>query len=91
MGEIEELREKIMEATVDVLKAVKRRIEYVEALGKVKRERGLPIRDPEAEKRLIVRVREEGVKMGLDPDFCEKLVRMLIEYSVVVQMREAQR
>jgi len=85
--EIEELRRKILEATIDVLKAVKRRVELVEELGRVKRRRGIPIRSPEVERELISRIRREGEDMGLDPDFCERLTRMLIEYSVSVQSR----
>lgn len=87
MDEVDELRKKILEATIDVLRAIRRRVELVERLGKVKRERGLPIRSPEVERELISRVREEGARMGLDPDFCENIVRAIIEYSVSVQAR----
>jgi len=85
--EVEELRRKVLEATIDVLRAVRRRVELVEELGRVKKRRGMPIRSPEVERELIFRVRKEGESMGLDPDFCEKLTRMLIEYSVSVQAR----
>ncbi len=85
MDNVEELRRRILDATIDILKAVKRRVELVEELGRVKRSKGLPIRDPEVERNVIFKVRVEGEKMGLDPNFCEKLTRIIIDYSVKVQ------
>jgi len=86
-GEVDELRRQIMDATLDVLKAIRRRVELVERLGEVKRRMGVPLRDLDVEKTVVSRVREEAERMGLDPEFCGKIAEMLIEYSVKVQER----
>jgi len=86
-GEVDELRRQIMDATLDVLKAIRRRVELVERLGEVKRRMGVPLRDLDVEKTVVLRVREEAERMGLDPEFCGKIAEMLIEYSVKVQER----
>nr|MDO8061488.1 chorismate mutase [Candidatus Freyrarchaeum guaymaensis] len=85
--EVDELRRQIMDATLDVLKAIRRRVELVERLGEVKRRMGVPLRDLDVEKTVVLRVREEAERMGLDPEFCGKIAEMLIEYSVKVQER----
>lgn len=56
----DEIREEIDRLDRQLLEVFNRRAELALAIGAIKKERGLPIYDPEREKRIFIRVRSDN-------------------------------
>ncbi|MEM3586627.1 MAG: chorismate mutase [Candidatus Jordarchaeaceae archaeon] len=85
MDELEKLRLKINEVTIDIFKLIKKRLELAREIGKIKALRGLPIRDKEAERRLLSTVRKTCEELKIFPELGEAVAKLLIKYSIKVQ------
>ena len=55
------------------------RFKVTQAVGRHKRDAGLPPSDPQREERQIARLRELARSANLDPDFSEKFLRFIID------------
>ena len=85
MDELENLRLKITEVTMEILKLVKKRLELARQIGRIKAWRGLPIKDKNAENKLLSRVLKTCEDLKIPPELGEELTRLLIKYSVKIQ------
>jgi len=85
LDELETLRLKINEITVDIFRLIKKRLELARAIGRIKALKGLPIKDEEAERRLLSTVRKTCEDLRIFPELGEALAKLLIKYSIKVQ------
>ena len=85
MEELETLRLKISEITTEILRLVKRRLELAREVGKIKALKGIPIKDENAERRLLSSVRKACEDLRIFPELGEELTRLLIKYSIKIQ------
>ncbi|WXG40488.1 MAG: chorismate mutase [Candidatus Freyarchaeum deiterrae] len=85
MDELETLRLRVGEITTEILKLIKKRLELAKAIGRLKTLRGLPIKDDEAERRLLVNVRKTCEELKIFPELGEELTNLLIKYSIKIQ------
>ncbi|MBO4301920.1 chorismate synthase [Methanosarcinaceae archaeon] len=79
------LREEIAAADLEILRAMKKRMEAAGKIGRLKASAGLPVRNPGVEENVIGRCRRVSGKLGLDPDDSEAIFRILINSSVNAQ------
>ncbi|MGI9586051.1 MAG: chorismate mutase [Acidimicrobiia bacterium] len=86
---ITELRAEIDELTSRLLALVAERQEVSVAIGSLKLEQGLPLYSEEREAELLQKFRHDAVGLGLDPDYIEDLMRVVLEYSRAAQRRQA--
>lgn len=76
----DEIRAEIDDLDRQLLKIFNRRAELALAIGALKKERGLPIYDPEREKRIFTRVRTENPG-PLDDEAVVRLFERVVDES----------
>ena len=74
---IEDLRNRIDEVDEKILKLLEKRIELAKKIGKVKKENGMEVYDPEREGKVLGRLTS---KTKLGKDFIRKTFTSIIEY-----------
>ncbi len=82
---LEELREEIRQATVEILRLAGERLSLAKKIGKLKREMGMPIEDPKAEEELRSLALKKCQAYGVNRHFGLKLLNLLIDESKRVQ------
>jgi len=82
---IETLRGKIREVDYKILRLVKQRLQLALEVGEVKSNSGLPIVNLDVEKSVIARALVWSEELGLDNEFTEKIVKMLIAEAIRVE------
>lgn len=85
MEELENLRLKISEITFEILRLVKKRLELAREIGKIKSLKGIPIRNENAEMRILYQVQKVCKDLEIYPELGEELTKLLIKYSVKIQ------
>jgi chorismate mutase len=85
LDELETLRLRVSEITIQILKLVKKRQELTREIGRIKALKGLPIKDVEAERRLLSTVRKTCEDLKIFPELGEELTKLLIKYSIKIQ------
>ncbi|MGQ9720289.1 MAG: chorismate mutase [Candidatus Jordarchaeum sp.] len=85
MEELENLRLKISEITFEILRLVKKRLELAREIGKIKSLKGIPIRNENAEMRILYQVQKVCEDLEIYPELGEELTKLLIKYSVKIQ------
>jgi|YelNatPaOPRAMG01_1025707.scaffolds.fasta_scaffold02281_7 aspartate aminotransferase len=85
---MEELRERIKEVTLRLVDLYSERLKLVEEIGRLKRESGIQIRDPDVEESLWKAVRERCSERGIDEWNCRRLFDFLIAASIRAQIPE---
>ena len=83
--ELRKLREQLRGYTLQILDLAQLRTDASVCIAEIKDKYGLPTCDPEQEKRIIDGARGYAESIGLDPDFTEKLVTLLMDYSKRIQ------
>jgi chorismate mutase-like protein len=83
---IDELRGEIDRINERLLTLIAERQDVSVAIGALKASHGLPLYSEEREAELLETFREAAVRMDIDPDYVEELMRVVLEHS-----REAQR
>jgi len=79
------LRRKIDEIDEQILRFLKERVEACRSIGKMKRERGIPVRDYEREDELYAKVMRRASELGLNPHEVKAVYREIIAMSLRVQ------
>lgn len=64
-----------------VLGAMASRFETVEAIGRLKREAGVAVFQPQRRQRVMDRYRELGASLGLSEEFTERLALLVLEQA----------
>ena len=86
--DLSDLRAKIRQLDKLLIQMAAHRIEICLRIGERKHERGLQVRDPQVERRLMREVRAFAAEWSLDPDVAESFIRVLVEYSVDRQLQQ---
>lgn len=83
--DLQALREAIEAVDLEILAALRRRMELVEEVAATKLDRAVPLRDRLREEHVFQRVRHAAAEAGLDPHEIERLYRLVMEMSVARQ------
>jgi chorismate mutase / prephenate dehydrogenase len=80
-----ELREKLTRLDADLLALIAERQRIAEEVARVKRASGLPTRDFQRERDVLLNARAAAERLGLSPALAETLLRLLIRSSLATQ------
>lgn len=84
---IDELRGEIDRINHRLLALIAERQDVSVAIGALKASHGLPLYSEEREAELLGTFREDAVRMDIDPDYVEELMRVVLEHSRAAQRR----
>ncbi len=87
---IPSLRDEIDRIDRELLKLVARRLRNSVEIGLIKDSRGEPMHSPEREQELIDEVRADAVAAGLDPEYMDAVMRVILDYSKAAQSSAAE-
>ncbi len=82
---IPSLRDDIDRIDRELLKLIARRLSSSVEIGLIKAERNLAMESPDREAELIAEARGDAVAIGLDPDYIEDVMRVVLRYSKAAQ------
>ena len=85
---IEELRREIDEINQRLLALISERQDVSVAIGALKVENGLDLYSEEREEELLAVFRRDAVRMDIDPEYVEELMRVVLEHSRAAQRRK---
>ena len=85
MSDIESLRNRIDEITIQMLKLFKERIDAARQIGEIKKNNGLSVFDEKREEQIRVEVTELCKKINLEENIGKKFLNFLLNESVKVQ------
>lgn len=83
MDDIAKLRKRIDEIDDQILLALCERVKVCKAIGDLKKNQGMPIKDVERENEVYKRIREKAVEFGLDSN------QVMTVYCEIVNMCSA--
>lgn len=86
---IPSLRDEIDRIDRELLKLVARRLQNSVEIGLIKHARNQPMHSPDREAELINEVRADAEAIGLEPDYMEAVMRVILEHSKAAQERAA--
>lgn len=89
-SDLQNLREDIESLDRELLQLLRRRMERVEEVARVKIKSAFPFRDHQREELVLQRVRRAAVELGLDPHAVERLYRLIMEMSISHQQAHVQ-
>ncbi|MCL1600633.1 MAG: chorismate mutase [Actinomycetia bacterium] len=84
---IDELRGDIDRINQRLLALIAERQDVSVAIGALKASHGLPLYSEERESELLQTFREDAVRMDIDPEYVEELMRVVLEHSRAAQRR----
>jgi chorismate mutase/prephenate dehydrogenase len=84
---IDELRGDIDRINQRLLALIAERQEVSVAIGALKATHRLPLYSEEREAELLGKFREDALRMDIDPDYVEELMRVVLEHSRAAQRR----
>jgi len=79
------LRDEIDRIDRDLIKMVSRRLQSSIEIAKIKASRGLEMRSPDRETELIEEARSDAEELGVDPDYIESLMTLVLDHSRAAQ------
>jgi 3-deoxy-7-phosphoheptulonate synthase len=79
------LREEIDRIDRDLIKLIGLRLRNSVDIARIKAARGLALRSPDREEELIGEARDDAVAAGIDPDYAEDLMRLVLRHSRAAQ------
>ena len=85
MSNIDQLRNKIDEITIQMLKLLKERTEAAKQIGQLKKSSGLSVHDEKREEQLRLEVSQICKEIGLDESIGKKFLNFLLNESIKVQ------
>jgi len=83
--DMQTLREAIETSDRRILEELRKRMQIVEDVARVKLDAAIPLRDRLREDQVLARVRSLAVETGLDPHEIERLYRLIMEMSIARQ------
>ena len=84
---IEQLRAEIDAVNTELLDLLERRLDISVAVGEIKQRAGLPLYSEERERDLLGRFRNEAIERGIDPDYVEELMAVVLVHSRAAQRK----
>jgi chorismate mutase-like protein len=88
---IAELRADIDELNGELLDLLARRLVLSVQVGEIKQAAGLPLYSEERESDLLDRFRTEALLRGIDPDYVEELMAVVLVHSRAAQRKTVRR
>jgi chorismate mutase len=85
MDEIQQLRKKIDKIDMQILNALVERAKICKAIGSVKKENGMQVKDADRENQIYRRVKEKAVEFQLNPLQVEAVYREIVNICSAVQ------
>jgi chorismate mutase len=85
MDELEQYRKQVDRVDALILKALAERAKICVVIGKVKKKRGMSIRDVSRENDVYKSVKEKSVEFGLNPVQVEAVFREIVNMCSAVQ------
>lgn len=79
------LRDEIDRIDRELIKLVGLRLQSSVDIARIKASRGLAIRSPDREAELVAEARQDAVAAGVDPDYVEELMRLVLRHSRIAQ------
>ena len=89
MTELEELRKKIEDITIQMLSLLKTRTEIAQEIGKIKNKEGMSVSNESREDKLRELVKRQCKEIGFDSNIALKFLNFLLNESVKVQSSES--
>jgi len=90
MSDIDQLRNKMDEVTIDMIKLLKKRTEYAKEIGEIKKNQGLNVTDQVREEQLRTKIINLCKEIGSDYSLGTKFLSFLLNESVKVQSTNKQ-
>ncbi len=84
---IEQLRVDIDDVNAELLDLLERRLDLSVQVGEIKQKAGLPLYSEEREQDLLKRFRAQAVERGIDPDYVEELMAVVLVHSRAAQRK----
>lgn len=81
------LRDEIDRIDRDLIKLVARRLHSSVEIARIKLVKGLEMRSPDREAELIDEARQDATSLGVDPDYVEELMNVVLDHSRAAQQR----
>lgn len=88
---IAELRADIDKVNGALLDLLERRLDLSVQVGEIKQGAGLPLYSEERERDLLDRFRSEAIERGIDPDYVEELMAVVLVHSRAAQRKTVRR
>jgi len=85
MDDLEQLRKKVDEVDEQIIVALCERAKACNAIGLIKKEKGLPVRDVSRENEVYTRVKKKAVEFHLDPVQVEAVYHEIVNMCSAVQ------
>lgn len=79
------LRDEIDRIDRELIKLVAARLRSSVEIAQIKAARGLSIRSPDREEELIAEARRDATASGIDPDYADELMRLVLRHSRAAQ------
>jgi len=89
MTELEELRKKIEEITIEMLSLLKTRTEIAQEIGKIKNKEGMSVSNESREGELRDLIKRQSKEIDFDSNAALKFLNFLLNESVKVQSSES--
>jgi prephenate dehydrogenase/chorismate mutase len=89
LDEIPKIRERIDEIDQKLVLLLKDRYENARQLGRIKRARNIPSRDPAREKIILRKVQDAAIRIGLKPKLTLPIFKEIFNFSVEAQQNLA--
>ena len=84
---IDRLRDDIDAVNAELLDLLERRLDLSVQVGEIKQRAGLPLYSEERERDLLDRFRTEAIVRGVDPDYVEELMAVVLVHSRAAQRK----
>jgi chorismate mutase/prephenate dehydrogenase len=84
---IANLRADIDGLNADLLDLLERRLDLSVQVGEIKQRAGLPLYSEDRERDLLARFRTEAMERGIDPDYVEELMAVVLVHSRAAQRK----
>ena len=86
-GNLDTLRKEIEEIDAEIAQLIDRRVRVAERVAEAKMDLNLPIVNPEVEKRVEQRYRDNASRLGISEDAMVRIARILIDEAVERERR----
>lgn len=80
-----EIRKQLDKADKELIKIIRKRIFLIAKVAEHKKENNIQIFQPKREKNIILKIRKDSKKLGINPDLAENILKILIKESHKIQ------
>jgi 3-deoxy-7-phosphoheptulonate synthase len=87
---IPSLRDEIDRIHRELLQLIARRLRSSVGIGQIKASQSLAMESPNREAELIAEARQDATAIGLDPEYVEDLMRLILKHSKAAQQRASE-